>query len=560
MANTIKIKQSSVAAKVPTTAQLALGELAVNTYDGKLYFKKNVLGTETIVDVLAATGGTVTGVTATAPVLSSGGNAPVISMAAATTSVPGYLTAADWTTFNAKAPTASPVFSGTFVTGASIAIRGLGAGSEGGQLTLGYGNNAATAITGQANSTWNVDVDTTNDFRIFRQNASGAVLIPITIDEGTGAVTFANVLTGTSFNSITGLSATTPLINGTATVGTGTTVARADHIHPTDTSRAAIAQTMYLGTTSVAINRASAAIALTGITSIDGNAATATTATNLSGGTVSGTTGLFTSNVTFGSGNTGTIIRPFTGGGYGAIYSPNITPGATNYSFAHSGAVTWLNGTSSSGLAANGVSKVTAYTTGVTISDVLTMLESITTETPTALTAITQATYAPINVGNAVNLVAGNFAPMMYTKTTNTSGFASHISLGSYRKDLNDWGRFYIAVGNNDLYPTSFFDFSYSGEITNSNGSRIFVHSLNYNNYAPTLSGVGASGTWGINITGSSAITNGVASSDGDRPATPWLAYCAIVPENVVNPVGPNIIRSQPPYCHVLLEAAVDPR
>jgi hypothetical protein len=46
--------------------------------------------------------GTVTGVTATGPVVSSGGTAPVISMAAATASVPGYLTAADWATFNGK--------------------------------------------------------------------------------------------------------------------------------------------------------------------------------------------------------------------------------------------------------------------------------------------------------------------------------------------------------------------------------------------------------------------------------------------------------------------------
>ena len=46
--------------------------------------------------------GTVTGVTGTAPVVSSGGTAPAISMAAATTSVAGYLTAADWTTFNGK--------------------------------------------------------------------------------------------------------------------------------------------------------------------------------------------------------------------------------------------------------------------------------------------------------------------------------------------------------------------------------------------------------------------------------------------------------------------------
>jgi hypothetical protein len=46
--------------------------------------------------------GTVTAVTATAPVVSSGGTAPDISMPAATTSVSGYLTSTDWNTFNNK--------------------------------------------------------------------------------------------------------------------------------------------------------------------------------------------------------------------------------------------------------------------------------------------------------------------------------------------------------------------------------------------------------------------------------------------------------------------------
>jgi hypothetical protein len=50
------------------------------------------------------TTGTVTSVTGTAPVVSSGGNTPAISMAAATGSVNGYLTSTDWTTFNGKAP------------------------------------------------------------------------------------------------------------------------------------------------------------------------------------------------------------------------------------------------------------------------------------------------------------------------------------------------------------------------------------------------------------------------------------------------------------------------
>jgi len=46
--------------------------------------------------------GGVTSVTGTAPVVSSGGANPAISMAAATTSVNGYLTSTDWTTFNNK--------------------------------------------------------------------------------------------------------------------------------------------------------------------------------------------------------------------------------------------------------------------------------------------------------------------------------------------------------------------------------------------------------------------------------------------------------------------------
>ena len=45
------------------------------------------------------------------------------------------------------------------------------------------------------------------------------------------------VATGTSFNSITGLSSATPVMDGTATAGTGVTVARADHVHPKDTTK-----------------------------------------------------------------------------------------------------------------------------------------------------------------------------------------------------------------------------------------------------------------------------------------------------------------------------------
>lgn len=44
MANTIQIKRSSTAAAIPTAGQLAVGELAVNLLDRKL-FSKNADGT-----------------------------------------------------------------------------------------------------------------------------------------------------------------------------------------------------------------------------------------------------------------------------------------------------------------------------------------------------------------------------------------------------------------------------------------------------------------------------------------------------------------------------------
>ena len=39
--NRIRLKRTSTEARVPTVSDLTLGELAVNTYDGKLFFKKD---------------------------------------------------------------------------------------------------------------------------------------------------------------------------------------------------------------------------------------------------------------------------------------------------------------------------------------------------------------------------------------------------------------------------------------------------------------------------------------------------------------------------------------
>jgi len=81
--------------------------------------------------------GTVTSVTGTSPVVSSGGNTPAISMPAATTSVNGYLTSTDWTTFNGKQ---------------DLLISGTNIKTINGSSVLGSGNLTISASAGGSNT------------------------------------------------------------------------------------------------------------------------------------------------------------------------------------------------------------------------------------------------------------------------------------------------------------------------------------------------------------------------------------------------------------------------
>ena len=53
MSTLIKLKRSAVAGRIPTTSNLELGELAINTADGKLYIKQETGGVESIVEFSA---------------------------------------------------------------------------------------------------------------------------------------------------------------------------------------------------------------------------------------------------------------------------------------------------------------------------------------------------------------------------------------------------------------------------------------------------------------------------------------------------------------------------
>ena len=106
------------------------------------------LGTVTANGVLLTGNlGTVTSVTATAPVASTGGTTPVISMPAATTSVSGYLTSTDWNTFNNKSNTTGTVTSVAATVPSFLSVSGSPITTSG-TLALTYSGTALPVANG----------------------------------------------------------------------------------------------------------------------------------------------------------------------------------------------------------------------------------------------------------------------------------------------------------------------------------------------------------------------------------------------------------------------------
>ena len=101
------------------------------------------------------------------------------------------------------------------------------------------------------------------------------------------------------------------------------------------------------------------------------------------------------------------------------------------------------------------------------------------------------------------------------------AGVSGDGYLIAYNRNTSEYGNLNINGTNIRLVPQG-------GSLTGPGGN-VILHAGNYNSYAPTLTGGGASGTWGINITGTagSAPANGGTATEvnGSRFSTTAGSY-----------------------------------
>jgi hypothetical protein len=147
-----------------TNAQLANSSITINSNTVSLGGTINV--------------GTVTSVTGTAPIQSSGGTTPAISITQASTSTNGYLSSTDWNAFNNKQP------SGTYVTSVGATSPVVSSGGTTPTISM---SAATSSVSGYLTST---------DWNTFNNKGSGTV----TSVSGTGSVN-GITLTGTVTSS-----------------------------------------------------------------------------------------------------------------------------------------------------------------------------------------------------------------------------------------------------------------------------------------------------------------------------------------------------------------------
>ena len=187
MANTILLKRSGVAAKVPVTANLSLGELSLNYTDGRLYTTNGTAIVDLSQNDKITLSGDATG-TSTNP--SAGSNWSNLAVTLSSTGVTagnyGSATSIPTIVVDAKGRVTSITSNAVSTTISLGAGSGSGSVAGGGTLTVSGGTGITTSVTGSTYTITNGGVT--------GLSSSGAG--NVTVSASTGAVTLALPATG----------------------------------------------------------------------------------------------------------------------------------------------------------------------------------------------------------------------------------------------------------------------------------------------------------------------------------------------------------------------------
>jgi hypothetical protein len=124
--------------------------------------------------------------------------------------------------------------------------------------------------------------------------------------------------------------------------------------------------------------------------------------------------------------------------------------------------------------------------------------------------------------GNAATATSATSATNAGLLNTNTGAASNQLQYwqlqgnSTLNPDTNWWYGLRLSHGDADTYYSATIAIDFFTDTIqfrrksggSDNAWRTLLHSNNYNSYSPTLTGTGASGTWGINVTGNSATTS----------------------------------------------------
>lgn len=457
MANSVLLKKSSVAAKIPLTTDLSYGELALNYVDGKLFYKT----AGNIIDAFPSN-------TATATLTNKTLTSPTI---------------------------ASGVLTGTLTAGGGVGVNGqvLQSTATGVQW-------ASIAGTGTVTS---VSVVTANGVSGTVANSTSTPALTLTLGAitptsvvATGSVTGSN-LSGTNTGdqtNISGNAATATTLQAARTIN-GTSFNGSADISPTEwyhSNRDFTNGTLITTSINYAVTYGDPFVL-----QIEGNSYStgmpfdiklqgyiyADTIINISGSTVGQSFPIIAMNVG------GFLCFWFARQGYWQGFNVHAY---TAYGPRATNRVTGITDVANP----NGAKQVTYTPTQILRSDNFSSyalpLSGGTLTGVTSYTGDNYSQYGPNSSWGAYLRVGGN---------GRTSGTVATVATTNGNLHLD-------SVSGSNLYLNY-----YAGGTVYGPGGVFMLSSGNYNSYSPTLTGGNASGTWGINVTGNAATATALQTA-----------------------------------------------